>query len=70
KHAVLHARLTGLNPYVLLKRGYIMATDSEGRVKTSVEALNEKEKLILQFFDGTAKVTVDRLIKEKNECPD
>jgi hypothetical protein len=39
-------------------------------VKTSVEALNEKEKLILQFFDGTAKVTVDRLIKEKNECPD
>lgn len=62
-YAVQVAKLTGLNPTFLLKRGYIMATDEVGEVKTSISSLRLKQKLNLQFSDGKAIVSVAKIIK-------
>ncbi|GAB4283197.1 MAG: exodeoxyribonuclease VII large subunit [Candidatus Rifleibacteriota bacterium] len=67
-YAVLVARLNGLNPAFLLKRGYIMATEKENRVITSVNGLRQGQQLKLHFSDGKAMVTVNQIIKEANDA--
>jgi exodeoxyribonuclease VII large subunit len=55
------ARLAGLNPAVLIKRGYIMANDVPGKVITSVKQLSLQQQINLQFSDGKAQVTVEKI---------
>jgi exodeoxyribonuclease VII large subunit len=59
--ALLAAKLAGLNPAVLIKRGYIMATDLQGKVVTSVKALSSQQQLCLQFSDGKTQVKVEKI---------
>jgi exodeoxyribonuclease VII large subunit len=60
-YAVMAARLAGLNPAVLIKRGYIMANDVPGKVITSVKQLSLQQQINLQFSDGKAQVTVEKI---------
>lgn len=54
----LNSRLINLNPNKLLKRGYIMVTDIDGKIVNSVENLKEKQNLNLHFADGNVEVIV------------
>ena len=54
----LNSRLISLNPNKLLKRGYIMVTDIDGKIVNSVENLKEKQNLNLHFADGNVEVIV------------
>lgn len=60
---VLKAKFLSLDPKALLKRGYIMATDSKGKVVTSVAKLKKGTGLKLGFADGYAEVSVDKVEK-------
>ena len=67
RHALAASRLAGLNPLALLKRGYIMATDNEGRVVNSTAGLRPEQELKLCFADGNA---VARIVNVKKESAD
>ena len=67
KFELLNARFIPPNPIVLLKRGYIMATDEKGKVVTSVAMLKKGLALKLGFADGYAGVTVDNVIVSEGE---
>lgn len=62
---LLKARFASLDPKVLLKRGYIMATDLDGKVITSVKKLKKGSGLKLGFTDGYADVIVEKVGKNK-----
>lgn len=66
KHSfeLLNARLIALDPKVLLKRGYIMATDENGKVVTSIKGLKKGVGLKLGFNDGYAGVIVEKVGKK------
>lgn len=70
RFAVLYARLHGLNPNLLLKRGYIMAADSQGRVVNSVNQVRVGENLELQLVDGRVSVTANAIEKGGQQCLD
>jgi exodeoxyribonuclease VII large subunit len=67
RYAMAVSRLAGLNPLTLLKRGYIMATDSAGRVINSTAGLSQDQELTLCFADGKA---VARVVNVKKESAD
>ncbi|MBU1109401.1 MAG: exodeoxyribonuclease VII large subunit [Candidatus Riflebacteria bacterium] len=68
RHALVTSRLNGLNPLTLLKRGYIMATDSEGRVVNSTTGLQPEQELKLCFADGNAVARVVNVEKESADA--
>lgn len=61
---LLNSKLFSLDPKSLLRRGYIMATDENGRVVTSVGKLKKGLPLKLGFSDGLAEVVVTNIEKE------
>lgn len=66
--AVLSAQLAGLNPIFHLKRGFLMATDDKGKVKTSISKIKPDQNLWLQFYDGRAQVKVKQIVKENTDA--
>ena len=52
--------LNALSPERLLKRGFALITDETGNHIYSVKSVKEKDKILVQFFDGriTAKVDI------------
>lgn len=54
-HALLQAQLQGLEPTGPLNRGFVLATDAEGRPVTSALALPEQSVLELRWRDGRRK---------------
>ncbi len=64
RYALISSRLNGLNPLTLLKRGYIMATDGEGRVVNSTAVLHQDQEVNLCFADGTAAARIVNVKKE------
>jgi exodeoxyribonuclease VII large subunit len=58
--AVLEARLLGLDPTGPLDRGFVLATDEEGRPVTSSRALPEGAPLALRWKDGTRGARLER----------
>jgi len=70
RFAILFARLHGLNPSLLLRRGYIMAADSEGRVVNSVDQVRVGQRLELQLVDGRVLVTANEIDKGEQQCLD
>lgn len=63
RFALLSSRLASLNPLALLKRGYIMVSDDQGRVMNSVASLQLHQGLNVHFADGRARVTVTEIDK-------
>lgn len=60
---LLNARFLGLDPKAILNRGYVMATDDQGKVITSIKNLKKGSALNIGFADGYAGVTVDSIVK-------
>ncbi len=67
RFAMLNASLTSLNPFLILRRGYVAVNDNAGNVIASVEKLACGRQIGLRFSDGIALATVDKIIKEA-EC--
>ena len=57
--------LNSLSPEKLLKRGFALITDFSGNSIYSVKNLHQKDKLIVQFFDGKITVEVNSLNYDK-----
>jgi exonuclease VII large subunit len=52
------------NPLNLLKKGYALTFDSDGRVITNVSQLHGNDKLMIRYQDGQVKATVDEIINK------
>ena len=57
--ALLGSRLETLNPYGVLKRGYSVVLDTDGKTVTGADELSEGDLLRLRFERGEAKVRVE-----------
>tara|TARA_B100001105_G_scaffold182870_1_gene147969 strand:- start:371 stop:1636 length:1266 start_codon:yes stop_codon:yes gene_type:complete len=57
--ALLGSRLETLNPYGVLKRGYSVVLDADGKTVTGADELSEGDLLRLQLERGEAKVRVE-----------
>lgn len=68
RYALASSKLQGLNPLTLLKRGYIMATDSEGRVVNSTSGLKPDQEISLCFADGNAAARIINVNKESADA--
>jgi exodeoxyribonuclease VII large subunit len=51
-------RLTALNPFAVLKRGYTLVTNEQGALVVSVDQVQEKQHLHIRFSDGSVKSQV------------
>ena len=61
KNARLTALVSGLNalsPLNVIDRGYVLASDGEGRTVQGAGSLKSGDELILRFADGIAEATV------------
>jgi len=58
--ALLASRLDSASPQAILKRGYVLATDTTGKRITSANDAKPDDTLRLQFTDGSASVTVNK----------
>lgn len=68
KLAMMIERLTLLNPLEIMKRGYTITYDFEGKhIIKSVEQLMDREKIKLQFADGHAFCEVKEVNEKENE---
>ena len=57
--------LDALSPEKLLKRGFSLITDESGNSIYSVKNIKEKDKLLIQFFDGNIIAEVNGLNYDK-----
>lgn len=57
----LAARLTGLNPRLVLRRGYALVENPDGTLVRSVGQLKKGHSIRLRLADGQAGATVDRV---------
>ena len=57
--ALLGSRLESLNPYGVLKRGYSVVLDADGKTVTGADELSEGDLLRLRLERGEAKVRVE-----------
>ena len=51
-------KLTSLNPENILKRGYTITTDTQGKPLKSVNEAKKNDCIITRFFDGSIKSTI------------
>ncbi len=61
---VLDTKINMSNPLNLLKKGYALTFDSDGRVITNVSQLHGNDKLMIRYQDGQVKATVDEIINK------
>ena len=61
----MYKLLNGLSPEKLLKRGFALVSDQLGNSIYSVKKVNEKDKLLVRFFDGKITATVDSINYDK-----
>ena len=57
--------LNALSPERLLKRGFALITDERGNHIYSVTSVKEKDKFLVQFFDGKITAKVDSINYDK-----
>jgi exonuclease VII large subunit len=53
----LHEKLAGADPAVILRRGFALIEDREGKVITSAKALSHPSELTIQFSDSKILAT-------------
>ena len=52
------ARLEALNPYAVLRRGYSLTTDAQGRILTSADQAHPGDALSIRLAEGALRATV------------
>ena len=52
------SRLDALSPLKTLTRGYVMATNEQGKIIKSVKEVNSEDKVSLRFTDGEKKAQI------------
>ena len=57
----IYKLLNALSPEKLLKRGFALITNESGDSIYSVKNIKEKDKLLVQFYDGKIRAEVDSL---------
>ena len=57
----IYKLLNALSPEKLLKRGFVLITNESGDSIYSVKNIKEKDKLLVQFYDGKISAEVDSL---------
>lgn len=62
--SVLEARIVGGDPRGILRRGYVLVTDGEGKVLKSAAAVRSGAAIGVRFADGTLEAIVNRIVKE------
>lgn len=60
-------RLTALNPFAVLKRGYTLVTNEQGALVVSVDQVQEKQHLHIRFSDGSVKSQVTEVTGGKQD---
>jgi exodeoxyribonuclease VII large subunit len=63
--AELRAALEGRSPRAVLARGYCVA-EKDGRVVRGAGSIRKEDRLNLRFYDGSSKVTVERVDHDGN----
>lgn len=53
--------LESLNPKDILRRGYVVVTDKEGTIRSSVKYFNRGDKLAASFIDGVIDCQVEEI---------
>ena len=53
--------VASFNPQAVVRRGFAIVRDADGRVRTSVKGLTAKERLALQLRDGTVDTVVESI---------
>lgn len=56
-----------LSPYNVMKRGYAIIINQEGKAVSRVKTIKEKDLLSLIFLDGQAKALVECVKEKYNE---
>ena len=64
KLAVSAARLEDLSPLSILSRGYAIAYDEDEHVISSVQAVEENDKISVQVGDGRLGCIVESILQE------
>lgn len=59
---VLQARIAASDPRRILERGYVLALDADGVVRTRAEGFSSGDKLSVMFADGTIRAEVTESI--------
>ena len=57
----IRKHLKALSPEKILKRGFALMTKESGDSIYSVKNIKEKDKLLVQFYDGKVSAEVDSL---------
>jgi len=63
---MLARQLEGLGPEQVLKRGYTMSTDQNGRLLSSVTQLHPQDEINIHFHDGRAVAEVGAVSQREN----
>ena len=66
KLAIQEIRLNSANPLQLMEKGYIVATDGDGKIQRTVDNLNKGDDITLKFIDGTADAKIMNTTKERD----
>ena len=62
---ILKTKIELSNPLNLLKKGYVLTFDSDGKLITNVNKLHTNDQLTIRYRDGQVNVVVvDKIIKE------
>ncbi len=56
--------LESLNPRELLKRGYVVITDNNGLIRSSIKYFNKGDSLTASFIDGSMNCRVEKIRSE------
>ncbi len=58
------SKLDALSPLKIISRGYLFARNSQNEIVKSIDDLKENTGINLKLSDGSAKCTVDQIIKD------
>ena len=59
--------LVNNNPYNILKRGFVVATNQNGKLIKKVKNINLNDKISVKFYDGLASTIVDSIDYENEK---
>lgn len=61
---LLQQQLGDLDPTTILKRGYSLARQDDGKLVRSVHAVKPQDRLQIQFADGNVRVNVEQIMAD------
>ncbi len=58
----INTRVQSINPLSILKRGYSIVTQDDGKIISSAKPLKKGDKLSIRFHQGSVKTSVDKTL--------